>query len=92
MTPLLALQDPQPFIVQIVPEPARQATLGDVVIGALGITGLLVLAAVLAGAVLAVVLMRWHRRHPPEAGHLPSIAPLTPLLPRSEPRPSSQSR
>jgi hypothetical protein len=89
---LLALQNPQPMIVQIVPEPARQTTLADVLIGALGITGLLVLAAVLAGALLAVVLLRWNRRHPPQAGHLPPVAPLTPILPRSEPRPSSQAR
>jgi hypothetical protein len=92
VTFLLALQDPQPFIVQIVPEPARQTTFADVLLGALGITGVLVLAAVLAGIVLAIVLMRWHRRHPPELDRLPSVAPLTPILRRPEPRPSSQAR
>ena len=53
-------------IVTLVPDPSPVTTFGDVIVGALGITGVLVLAAAVLGAVMAVVLVRWNRRHPPE--------------------------
>jgi hypothetical protein len=85
----LALQNPEPLIVTIIREPAHSTTLADVLIGSIGLTGALVLAAVVAGSVMAFVLVQWHRRHPPEAGRLPSISP---LIPDSNPSRSSQSQ
>jgi hypothetical protein len=69
---------PQPFIVKVIEEPKDELNFGDVIIGAFGVTGVLVLLALLLGAVMAFVLIRWHRRHPPELGHLPSVTPAGP--------------
>jgi len=84
-----ALQDPRPIIVVPIPAPVHQASLADVVIGALGLTGVLVVASLLLGAALAFVLTVWNRRHPPEEARLPSISPLVPDSTRHE---SSQAR
>lgn len=86
---MLALQDPRPIIVIPVPPPSHQTSLADVVLGAMGLTGVLVVASILLGAGLAFVLMMWHRRHPPEADRLPSISPLVQDSSRHE---SSQAR
>lgn len=64
---------PQPFIVKVIEEPRKETTFGDVIIGAFGITGVLVLIALVFGGLLAFLWIRWHRRHPPEHDHLPSI-------------------
>ena len=70
-------QEPRPLIVTVIPAtPTPQTTVGDVVVGALAITGLLVVMAVVAGALLAVVRVRWNRRHPAEDDHLPPVSPL----------------
>lgn len=64
----------QPFVVQIVQTPQHETTLKDVFVGAFGITGSLVILAVVAGALMALILVRWNKRHPPEANHLPPVA------------------
>jgi positive regulator of sigma E activity len=84
---LIAQQTVQPLIVTLVDTPAPQVTLGDVILGSLGLTGVLVLIAAVLGCGVAFVLVRWHRRHPPELEHLP---PVSPLIPSSSVRPSSQ--
>ena len=79
----------QPFIVKVIEEPKRELNFGDVIIGAFGVTGVLVLIALVLGAVMAFLLIRWHRRHPPEHGHLPSVTPAVPDrdVPQSTPAP-----
>jgi hypothetical protein len=67
---------PQPFIVTVVQTPTRQTTLKDVVVGSLGITGALLLLALVLGGILALVLYAWHRLHPPEDDRLPPVSPL----------------
>lgn len=83
----------QPIYVTVAPEQAQAETPGttvvDVLLGSLGIAGLLLLASLVLGVLLAGVLIRWHRRHPPEAGHLP---PVSPLVPGSDNPPSSQAQ
>ena len=66
------------MIVTIHPEPSHGITFVDVIIGSFGVTAVAVVVAAVLGAVLAVVLIRWHRRHPPEEDRLPSISPLIP--------------
>jgi hypothetical protein len=84
------VQNPEPYIVRVVREPAaHETTIGDVILGALGLTGALVLIALVLGALLAFVLVRWHHRHPPERDHLP---PISPLVPDSSSPPSSRAR
>lgn len=79
----------QPFVVTIVPaSPAQETTLGDVVLGALGIAGLLVLAALVLGVIFALLRLAWIRRHPAEDDHMPPVNPLVPpSVDRSPPPP-----
>jgi hypothetical protein len=51
------LQPPNPIIVQVVQEPVKETTVVDVLIGSLGLTTALLLAAVLLGALLGGVLI-----------------------------------
>jgi hypothetical protein len=51
------LQQSTPIIVQVVEKPVESTTISDVLIGALGLTGLLLVAALLLGAVLGGVLI-----------------------------------
>jgi hypothetical protein len=82
-------QQSQPFIVKVIEEPKKELNFGDVIIGAFGVTGALMLLALVLGAVMAFLLIRWHRRHPPELGHLPSVTPAVPDpdVPPSSPAP-----
>ena len=75
---VLAWQSPQPFIVVPVPPPVHQTSLADVILAAIGLTGVLVLASLALGALVALLLVVWNRRHPPEQDRLPSISPLVP--------------
>lgn len=51
------LQQSHPIIVQVVEKPIESTTIADILIGALGLTGLLLLAALLLGAVLGGILI-----------------------------------
>lgn len=68
----------EPFFVEIIREPAPQTTVGDIIIGALGLTGVMLLIAMLLGALVAGGLVLWHRKRRPEDDHLPSVSPFTP--------------
>lgn len=46
-----------PIIVQVVQQPVESTTVADVLIGAIGLTGVLVLAAILLGAILGGALI-----------------------------------
>jgi hypothetical protein len=70
----------------VLQQPSPQTTLGDVLLGALGVAGTLLLLALALGALLSLLLVRWNRRHPPEADHLPSVSPFASrALPPSSP-------
>jgi hypothetical protein len=56
------LQDP--IIVKIV-EPSELSGLADVLLGAIGLTGVLTLLAITAGVVVAGVLFWWRSRSAP---------------------------
>ena len=66
------------MIVTIHPEPSHGITFVDVILGSFVLTAVAVVVAALLGTVLAYVLIRWHRRHPPENDRLPPISPLIP--------------
>jgi hypothetical protein len=53
---LSRLQPKDPIIVKIIEPPSDVSGLADVLLGALGITGVLVLAAVLLGVALAGIM------------------------------------
>ena len=51
------MQSPQPIIVHVVEQPVRATTVGDVIVGAVGLTGALILLALLLGATLGGILI-----------------------------------
>ena len=51
------LQAGQPIVARIVEQPVKGTSLGDVIIGAIGLTGLLLLTAALLGLLLGGVLI-----------------------------------
>jgi hypothetical protein len=51
------LQQPNPIIVQVVQQPVESTGLADVLIGAIGLTGALVLLAVLLGGAFGGLLI-----------------------------------
>ena len=46
---------PNPIIVRVVEEPIRETTVVDILVGALGLTSALLLAAIVLGAVLGLI-------------------------------------
>jgi hypothetical protein len=68
-----------PIMVHVVETPAHQTTVVDVLLGALGLTGLLLLLAALAGVLFGgafILYRRYQARHTPytgEAGNVPHI-------------------
>jgi hypothetical protein len=50
-------QQPKPIIVQVVQEPVESTTVADVLIGSLGLTGVLLLTALVLGAILGCILI-----------------------------------
>jgi hypothetical protein len=80
----------QPFVVTIVPEtPSEGMTVPDLLIGSMGITGVLVLVALVLGVLFAGVRLGWNRLHPASDDRLPPVSPFVqdPAAP-----PSSQAR
>jgi len=66
------------FIVQVQPRDTAKHQLGDVIVGALGLTGALVLGAIVAGMSLAGIWIVWRKYRrpfdtnaPPTLGSVP---------------------
>jgi hypothetical protein len=64
-------------IVRLIEQPAPEITVGDVIIGSLGVAGVMTLAAVLLGAALGWLFILRKRRRGLEDEHPPSISPQT---------------
>lgn len=73
MSLVVALQQ-NPVIVTLVDKPSDQTSFGDVILGAFGITGVLLLVAIALGGIMAFGLVKWNQRHRPEEDHLPPVA------------------
>jgi ABC-type phosphate transport system permease subunit len=83
------VQQQEPFIVTVVQQPEKQTTVLDLFLGSLSLTVMAVVAGVVLGGLLGLLLVRWHRRHPPESAHLP---PISPFVPDPNRPPSSPTR
>jgi hypothetical protein len=51
------VQSSQPIVVTVVEEPVESTGISDILIGALGLTGVMLLAAILLGALLGGILI-----------------------------------
>ena len=51
------MQSAQPIIVRVLEEPVKSTGVGDIIVGALGLTGVMLLAALLLGALLGGLLI-----------------------------------
>jgi hypothetical protein len=69
---LVALQN-APVIVTLIDRPSDQTTFADVLLGAFGITGVLIVLALGLGVLLAVGMVAWNKHHRPDEDHLPPI-------------------
>jgi hypothetical protein len=70
------VQKPDAYMVTVIKEPVKQTSLADIIIGSFGITGILFVASLALGVIVAVVRVGWNRRHRPEDDRLPHISPL----------------
>ena len=53
-----------PILVRVVGPATDELTLGDVIIGALGLTGAITLGALILGVILGALFILYRRRHP----------------------------
>lgn len=57
-----------PVIIKVVAPPTEEVSVVDVIVGALGLTGLIAIAAIVAGIVLGILLIgfkRWREKDKP---------------------------
>ena len=71
----MAVLQQEPFIVSVIREETPETTVADVIIGALGLTGVMFLTAVVLGGLVAFGLVLWRKRRRPETDHLPPVSP-----------------
>jgi hypothetical protein len=66
----LLFQEPGPIIVETVRQPpiTREITMGDVVLGAVGFVGAIMIAAIVAGLVIGIVVVMIKRSRDAAAG------------------------
>ena len=67
------MQSDGAFIIKLVEQPAPEVTVGDVIIGSLGIAGVMTLSAVVLGIGVGWLLIRRSRNRGLEQEHPPSI-------------------
>jgi hypothetical protein len=55
-----------PIVVRVVEEPVKETGIGDIIFGAIGLVGILLIAAAILGVALGGILIavkRWRARH-----------------------------
>jgi hypothetical protein len=70
---MFVLAQNAPVIVTLLDKPTAETTFADVILGSFGLTGVLLLIALVLGAVMALAMVKWNQRHRPEDNHLPSV-------------------
>ena len=64
------------IVVTVVPAtPTPERTVGDVIIGSLGIAAALLLLALVLGVGFAAIRYVWIKHHPPDDDHMPPVSP-----------------
>jgi ABC-type dipeptide/oligopeptide/nickel transport system permease component len=69
---MFTLQPVTPIIVKIVSAPTPQVSVVDIMVDALGLTGLIVIASIVVGGVLGVMLIAYTRWRAETTGHATS--------------------
>lgn len=72
---MLLPQTPTPFIVEIIRPKAEEQTIPGLIISSLGLAGVLAIAAIPLGLIAGYLLIKWNKRRPPEADHMPHVSP-----------------
>lgn len=70
---------PRPFVVTVVPETPAEATgltVGELLVGSVGMAGVMLTTALVLGVVLAGVRVVTRRMFPPVTDHMPRISAL----------------
>jgi hypothetical protein len=61
-----------PVIIEVVPPPTPEVSVVNVIVDALGLTGVIIVAAIVCGCLLGMVLIaykRWRERREPDETH-----------------------
>jgi hypothetical protein len=66
---------PEAFIVTVINEPPKETTVGDVVVGSLGMAGALLLLSLVLGAVAGGILVLWFKWRPRNWRPMPPVSP-----------------
>ena len=86
------MQKPDAFMVTVIKPPEREMTVGDLIIGSLGLAGAMLLIALLFGALVGGGLVLWKRVRPRDWRPMPPVAPSITTVdvpPSSRVRPTS---
>jgi hypothetical protein len=89
---------PEAFIVTVIKEPPKETTVGDVVVGSLGMAGALLLLSIVLGALAGGILVLWFKWRPRNWRPMPPVSPSLisaagpPSLTNADGPPSSQVR
>lgn len=76
-------------MVTVIRPPEPEMTVGDLIIGSLGVAGTLLVFSLALGALAGVVLVIWHRLRPTPWRPMP---PVSPSLMNADGPPSNQSQ
>jgi hypothetical protein len=86
------VQKPDAFMVTVIRPPVREMTVGDLIVGSLGLAGAMLLIALVLGAVVGGALVLWNRLRPRDWRPMPPVAPSLTTIdvpPSSRVRPAS---
>lgn len=70
---------PRPYVVTVIPDtptPAREFTISDLLVGAVSMAAIMLVAALVLGAVTAGVRVAFKRLFPPSSDHMPRVSPV----------------
>ena len=68
-------KQPEAFVVTVIKESEPETTVGDVIVGSLGLAGAALLASLVLGAVVGGGLVLWYRWRPREWRPMPPVSP-----------------
>lgn len=83
------MQKPDAYFVTVIRPPEHETTVGDIIIGSLGLAGTLLLLSLALGVVAGAILVVWHKLRPTPWRPMP---PVSPSMTGADAPPSSQAR